>query len=50
MRLFIGDNWAEDHHDVEVMDEQGKVLARARPRCGRPRPCRCGGSRPAARW
>jgi transposase len=30
MRLFIGDDWAEDHHDVEVMNETGKVLARAR--------------------
>jgi hypothetical protein len=30
MRLFAGDDWAEDHHDVEVMDETGKVLARKR--------------------
>jgi hypothetical protein len=30
MRLFAGDDWAEDHHDVEVMDEAGKVLARRR--------------------
>jgi hypothetical protein len=30
MRLFAGDDWAEDHHDVEVMDEGGKVLARRR--------------------
>ena len=30
MRLFVGDDWAEDHHDVEVMDETGKVLARKR--------------------
>jgi len=30
MRLFVGDDWAEDHHDVEVMDEQGKVLAKRR--------------------
>jgi transposase len=30
MRLFVGDDWAEDHHDVEVMDEAGKVLARKR--------------------
>ena len=28
--LFVGDDWAEDHHDVEVQDEQGQVLARAR--------------------
>jgi transposase len=25
--LFIGDDWAEDHHDVEVQDEAGRVLA-----------------------
>jgi Transposase len=30
MRLFIGDDWAEDHHDIEVMNEQGKVLAKKR--------------------
>jgi hypothetical protein len=30
MRLFVGDDWAEDHHDVEVMDEAGTVLARKR--------------------
>jgi len=30
MRLFVGDDWAEDHHDVEVMNEAGKVLARKR--------------------
>jgi transposase len=30
MRLFIGDDWAEGHHDVEVMSEAGKVLAKAR--------------------
>ena len=30
MRLFIGDDWAEDHHDVEVMDETGRVLAKER--------------------
>ncbi len=30
MRLFAGDDWAEDHHDVEVMNEQGKVLAKRR--------------------
>ena len=30
MRLFAGDDWAEDHHDVEVMDEAGKVLAKRR--------------------
>ena len=30
MRLFIGDDWAEDHHDVELMDAAGKRLAKAR--------------------
>lgn len=28
--LFVGDDWAEDHHDVEVQDENGKRLAKAR--------------------
>ncbi len=28
--LFVGDDWAEDHHDVEVVDEGGTVLARRR--------------------
>ena len=30
MRLYVGDDWAEDHHDIEVMDEAGKVLAKRR--------------------
>jgi transposase len=30
VRLFAGDDWAEDHHDVEVMNEAGRVLARKR--------------------
>jgi len=30
MRVFAGDDWAEDHHDVEVMDEAGRVLAKGR--------------------
>ena len=30
MRLFVGDDWAEDHHDVEVMGEAGSVLAKKR--------------------
>jgi hypothetical protein len=30
MRLFAGDDRAEDHHDIEVMDEAGKVLAKRR--------------------
>jgi transposase len=28
--LFIGDDWAKDHHDVELEDEGGRRLARAR--------------------
>jgi hypothetical protein len=28
--LFVGDDWAEDHHDVEVQDHTGRRLARAR--------------------
>jgi hypothetical protein len=30
VRLCVGDDWAGDHHDIEVMDEAGKVLARKR--------------------
>ena len=30
MRLLVGDDWAQDHHDVEVMDEAGRVLAKRR--------------------
>jgi transposase len=28
--LFVGNDWAEAHHDVELQDEQGTVLARRR--------------------
>lgn len=28
--LFVGDDWAEDHHDVEVQEQDGKVLKRVR--------------------
>ena len=28
--LFVGDDWAEDHHDIEVQDENGRRLARTR--------------------
>ncbi|MGW6462112.1 IS110 family transposase [Streptomyces sp. NPDC055078] len=28
--LLIGDDWAEDHHDVELQDEAGRRLAAAR--------------------
>jgi len=30
LRLFVGDDWAQDHHDVEVVDSSGVTLARAR--------------------
>ncbi len=30
--LLAGDGWAEDHHDIELQDEQGQVLARAAAR------------------
>jgi Transposase/Transposase IS116/IS110/IS902 family len=28
--VLVGDDWAEDHHDVELMDDSGRILARAR--------------------
>jgi len=28
--LFVGDDWAEDHHDIEVVDDTGRRLAKAR--------------------
>jgi transposase len=28
--LFVGDDWAEDHHDVEIQDETGRKLAARR--------------------
>jgi transposase len=28
--LFVGNDWAEDHHDIEVQDQTGRRLARAR--------------------
>src|ERR671916_2039852 len=28
--LFVGDDWAETHHDVELMDTAGRRLAKAR--------------------
>jgi transposase len=28
--LWLGDDWAEDHHDIELVDETGRRLARAR--------------------
>ena len=30
LELFVGDDWAEEHHDVELMDPAGRRLARAR--------------------
>ena len=30
MQLFVGDDWAEDHHDVELVDAAGRVLAKRR--------------------
>ena len=26
--LFVGDDWAEAHHDIEIVDDTGKVLGR----------------------
>jgi Transposase/Transposase IS116/IS110/IS902 family len=28
--IFLGDDWASDHHDVEIQDEQGHRLAKRR--------------------
>ncbi|MBM7784680.1 IS110 family transposase [Tenggerimyces flavus] len=28
--IFVGDDWAEDHHDIHVMDENGERLASRR--------------------
>jgi transposase len=28
--LFVGDDWAEDHHDIEIVDDSGKRLAARR--------------------
>ena len=30
----VGDDWAEDHHDVELVDEAGRRLGKARLREG----------------
>ena len=30
MLVLVGDDWAEDHHDVEVQDEAGRRLGKAR--------------------
>src|SRR5689334_20095428 len=28
--VYVGDDWAEDHDDVELVDDEGRRLARAR--------------------
>lgn len=28
--LFVGDDWAEHHHDIKLVDEAGEDLARKR--------------------
>ena len=28
--LYVGDDWAEDHHDVEIQDETGRRMGKAR--------------------
>jgi transposase len=28
--LFVGDDWAEDHHDIEIVNDQGRRLAQRR--------------------
>jgi transposase len=30
LMLFVGDDWAEGHHDIEIVDDDGKVLVRRR--------------------
>jgi transposase len=30
MKLYVGDDWAEDHHDITIVDAEGRVLARRR--------------------
>jgi transposase len=30
LQLFVGDDWAEDHHDIELMDASGRRLAKVR--------------------
>lgn len=30
MRIFVGDDWAEDHHDVHLMNDDGARLAARR--------------------
>jgi hypothetical protein len=28
--VYVGDDWAEDHHDVELVNDEGRRLARAK--------------------
>jgi hypothetical protein len=28
--LFVGDDWAEAHHDIEIQDETGRPMVRRR--------------------
>jgi hypothetical protein len=28
--VCVGDDWAEDHHDVALVDDEGRRLARTR--------------------
>ena len=28
--LFVGDDWAEAHHDIEIETDEGRVVARRR--------------------
>lgn len=28
--IFLGDDWSEDHHDIEIQDGQGRRLAKRR--------------------
>jgi hypothetical protein len=42
--LFVGDDWAEVHHDIEIEDEAGRVLAWRRLPEGWP------GSPPCMSW
>ena len=30
MRVFCGIDWAEDHHDVALVDAEGKLVAKRR--------------------
>ena len=30
MALYVGDDWSEDHHDVQLMNEAGEQLAARR--------------------